>query len=199
MLNREVSAANSVRRLTRVLAGLGVCGAMLITSGSAQAASAATGSTTCTGVILLREITSNLTVPAGATCFLGGAIIDGNVTVGQGSDFFAQRELGRLTVIKGNLSTEGADEVEVTLAVVDGNASFDGTSGNIVTDCGFVSVCLFDVSFGGNVSITNTSPAGAELGFNVVGRDLTCLGNSSITDIGGNAVQGQAFGQCAGI
>ena len=140
-------------------------------------------------------------MPPGGTCRLVGAVvIDGNVTVGQGSEFFSQREHGRLTVIKGNLSTEGADEVEVTLAVVDGNASFDGTSGNIVTDCGFVSVCLSQNSFGGSVSITNTSPGLVVFWGNVVGHDLTCRGNSEVANLDmPNTVQGQAFGQCAGI
>ena len=199
MLNREVSAANSVRRLTRVLAGLGVCGAMLITSGSAQAASAATGSTTCTGVILLREITSNLTVPAGATCFLGGAIIDGNVSVGKGSDFITRPIGSSVPVIKGNLSTEGADAVEMSTTTVDGNASFDGTSGPGA--CGnSVSVCLSQNSFGGSVSITNTSPGLVVFWGNVVGHDLTCRGNSEVANLDmPNTVQGQAFGQCAGI
>jgi hypothetical protein len=200
MLKRDLSAAHSVRRLTRVVAGLGVCGALLIASGSAQAASAATSSTTCTGIIAFTEITGNLTVPPGGTCRLVGAVvIDGNVSVGKGSDFITRAIGSSVAVIKGNLSTEGADAVEMSTTTVDGNASFDGTSGTGA--CGnSVSVCLSQNSFGGSVSITNTSPGLVVFWGNVVGHDLTCRGNSEVANLDmPNTVQGQAFGQCVGL
>jgi hypothetical protein len=56
----------------------------------------------------------------------------------------------------------------------------------------------------GNVSITNTSPAEADVAGNFVGHDLTCTGNASVTNIAfeiafPNTVAGQAFGQCVGL
>jgi hypothetical protein len=206
MVNRMVWFG--VRGATRVVAALGVCAAVLVVSAPAQAASGT--SATCNGSLYgPLEITGNLTVPAYAFCDLEGVTVDGNVSVGQGADLLAAGDL-----VKRNLSTEGADAVFMIFNEVDGNSSFDATSGSL-SICGYgVSNCqLGNANPGipnakphgltnkfGNVSITNTSPAGAIYAGNYVAHDLSCYGNAFVTNEGSlNTVLGHEFGQCAGL
>jgi hypothetical protein len=199
MLRCEVLASIGLRAVARVVVGLGVCAAMLVAAASAQA-DGANATTTCTGPISNTEVTSNLTVPPGATCDLENVVVDGNVSVGQGANLFASATIER------NLSTDGADSVTLFAAEVDGHTSFDATSGTSSLFCGpGVSVCVLATSFpGGSVSITDTSPAGAVFAANSVTRHLTCTGNASVTNMvlaveAPNTVLGQEFGQCVGL
>jgi hypothetical protein len=88
---------------------------------------------------------------------------------------------------------------------VDGNASFDATSGT--RGCGLLlsAVCLGEnTRFFGSVSITNTSPNAVVIAGNLFSRDLTCTGNAFVTNNAGipqlmNTVLGQEFGQCVGL
>jgi hypothetical protein len=78
----------------RVIAGVGVCAALLLAAAPAQADNAK-GSTTCRYAIERKEITGNLTVPPGTNFHnheqyvLYLDIVDGNVFVDQGSEFIA--------------------------------------------------------------------------------------------------------------
>lgn len=189
-----------------VAATLGV-----VTVAAPGTALAASGNVTCTTEIAGTTITGNVAVPAGAECFLADDTVQGNVSVGEGAVFIALH-----TVMERNLSTEGAYTVNLVYDEVDGNSSFDATS-DTVSICGFgVSVCQGYVynpgtpnpnpngnaptSKFGNVSITNTSPAGVVYAGNYVAGNLTCSGNTFVTNIGvSNIVLGQESGQCAGL
>jgi hypothetical protein len=60
--------------------------------------------------------------------------------------------------------------------------------------------CLGEDRFGGNVSITNTSPDGVLIAKNFFAQDLTCTGNAFLTNNGlMNTVLGQDIGQCVGL
>lgn len=190
---------------------------------------AATGNVTCTTEIDSTTITGNVTVPAGAFCFLNGDTVEGSVAVGEGAlgilggttvdgSVAAGEDAGFVAfgaVIQRNLSTEGALAVEVAFSTVYGNSSFDATSGNL-SICGTeVSLCVgFTINPGipnpnpngtankfGNVSITNTSaPGGALYEDNYVAGNLSCSGNTSVFNDGGqNTVLGHESGQCAGL
>jgi hypothetical protein len=172
---------------------------MLVAAASVQA-DGTMGRTPCTGPISNTEVAGNLTVPPGATCDLENVVVDGNVSVGRGADLFS------FATIEGNLSTDGADSVTLLATEVDGNASFDATSGTFSPLCGpGVSVCVLATSFsGGNVSVTDTSPAGAAFAANFVAGHLGCTGNVSVTNMvlgveGPNTVLGREFGQCVGL
>lgn len=187
-----------------------VCGVaivMLVASSSAQAKTV--GSVSCTGPTGGVTLPGNVTVPPGAFCFLQGGTVDGNVYIGSGARFTA---IG--AVIEGNVSSEGAQSIFVALTTVEGNASFDATSGTFTSTCGAgFSVCLADDQFGlgpsakfGNVSITNTSPAGAFLGGDTlattttISHNLTCRGNSFINTSlfpVPPVIDGQGSGQCS--
>jgi hypothetical protein len=198
MSNRLTGAA------WRAVLAAGVGAAILAASGSAQAAA---GNQTCTGGILEVTVTGNLTVPANTLCNVIGTTVNGNVSVGSGAVFVAEFDW-----FKRNLSTEGANSVFMFLTEVDGNSSFDATSGGISV-CGGVSECVIENSNPGvpsanpsgkskfgNVSITNTYPAGVNFEDNFVAHDLTCYGNAFISNFGvPNTVLGQEFGQCVGL
>jgi hypothetical protein len=199
MLRSDVSARIGVRGVARVVAGLGVCAAMLVAATSAPA-DGTTGRTTCTGPISNTEVTSNLTVPPGAKCELENVVVEGNVSVGQGANLLASATIER------NLSADGADSVTLLAAEVDGNASFDATRGtSSLPFCPGVSVCVLATSFsGGNVSVTDTSPAGAVFAANFVAGHLSCTGNASVTNMvlgveAPNTVLGRELGQCVGL
>jgi hypothetical protein len=194
MLRGKVSASI-------VVAGLGVC-ALVLAPASAQATFIpGTRDITCAeNSIAGTEVFNNVTVPPGGFCnFVRGegrpTIVDGNVTVGKGARFLV---FG--SVLKGNLTTEGAEEVSLVGSVVEGNASLDATSGEGTFFCPHDPACLLGSGFGGNVSITKTSPAGALIAENFIARDLTCSGNASVKNAGFmNTVLGQEFGQCVGL
>jgi hypothetical protein len=153
-------------------------------------------------------------VVAGAFLGVYSATVQGNVHVGAG----ASLDVGG-SIMQHNLTTEGASWINIVSSQVWGNSSFDATSGPPVGCGGGGSVCVLFDNFGipnpnphgpaykhGNVSITNTSsPAGAALGSNLVGGDLTCSGNTSVTsNVPGlgvlpNTVVGQESGQCVGL
>ena len=151
----------------------------------------------------------NVSVGAGASTFLDSITVQGNVSVGAGASF----EAGG-TVIQRNLSTEGADNISIVFAEVDGNSSFDATSGtlSICTDSNPACV-LFTFNPGtlnpnphgpankfGNVSITNTAPGSVVYGGNFVAGNLTCSGNTFVTNLGiQNIVLGKESGQCVGL
>jgi hypothetical protein len=197
--------------------------AMVVAPAPAQAA---TGNVTCTTLISVTVITGNVTVPAGASCILVGGTVQGNVSAGAG----ASLELDSVTVqgnvfvgagasfdaggtvMRRNLSTEGANTINIVFSEVDGNSSFDATSGPLSICGGGGSACvLFNFNPGtaskfGNVSITNTSsPAGAVYGGNFVAGNLTCSGNTFVTNnVPGfgsipNTVLGHESGQCVGL
>lgn len=202
----------ALRGLLRVVAGVGVCAAMLVGSAAAQAAPGSKGNTICTAQLTNETVATNITVPQGATCILLGDTVEGNVSVGRGADIEVA-----LTHIAGNLTIEGADSVFLTSLQVDRNTSIDSTSSadNALADfeCNGVglSVCVAgNNQFGsrsgkpGNVIITNTSPGGVVLARNTVEHNLICSGNSSITNEffgfpNPNNVLGKEVGQCAGL
>lgn len=219
MLNRLVGNAS------RAAIALGVCAAMMVASGSAQAAPT---STTCANQTLSNTVISgNLAVPAGTGCeldnayvkgnvsagsntelLMGGDQVGGSVSVGSGAFFVAQENW-----IQRNLSTEGTFTVNMIENEVDGNSSFDATSGDFsVCDYG-ISNCQFDnynpgvvnpkphgpLNKFGNVSITNTSPAAAVYADNFVSGSLTCYGNADMLGYGSNLVLGKESGQCVGF
>jgi hypothetical protein len=199
----RVSASIGVRGAGRIAAGIGLS-AVLLFSASAQAEPPPkrSGVTCADNDIYGSVVPNNVTVPPGGKCaFIDTSltqptIVDGNVTVGQGAVLFVF-----FSVLKGNLSTEGAAQVNLLGSVVEGNVSIDGTSGTEGTlFCGRIAVCLLASAFGGNLSVTNTSPLGAEIAENFVVRDLTCNGNVFVTNAGfRNTVRGQEFGQCVGL
>jgi PPE-repeat protein len=177
-----------------------VCAALLLTAASGQAADPAGGKICAEVEITSKKIKGKLKVPPGATCTLFGDTIGGEVSVGQGARFTAIA-----TLIKGKLSTEGAETVDLNRSEVGGNASFDATTGTSTLACfgGGIgdSVCLSPANkFFGDVSITNTSPGEAVFADNFVEHDLTCSGNALVTNDGlMNTVLGQEFGQCVGL
>lgn len=205
----RVLGAVGMRGLVGAVAVCGVSIVMLVASSSAQANRV--GSVSCMGPTGAVTFPGNLTVPPGASCFLQGGTVDGNVSIGSGAQFVA---VGGL--IKGNVSSQGAQSIVVSLTTVEGNASFDATSGTFTVTCGSgFSVCLGDDQFGlgpstkfGNVTITNTSPAGVFLGGDTlattttISHNLTCHGNSLISTSlfpVPPVVDGQGSGQCAGL
>ena len=178
-------------RVRGIAVAIGVCAAiMLAWSGSAQAA---TGSTSCTGPIFGGEITTNVTVPGGASCGLFGVTIDGNVSVGTGANADFEGDL-----FKGNLSVAGAGSAYVAFSTVNGNTSFVGTSG--AGACGGFSICTFANSFKGNVAVNNNTPAPVAFDSNTVGGNLGCTGNSEVVQFFGlNTVTGNVSGQCIAV
>ena len=223
---KRVLARCGVRGSALAAGVLGV--AMVVAPAPAQAQA---GNVTCTTTISVTVITGNVTVPPGAFCtlvggtvqgnvnvdagasglFLDAITVQGNVNVGAGATFDAGGVL-----IQHNLTTERANYVNIQPIEVDGNSSFDRTSGPFVVCGGGGSACvLFNYNPGtpnpagqtrfGNVSITNTSsPAGAVYAGNFVAGSLTCSGNTSVTNDYGfgptpNFVLGQESGQCVGL
>jgi hypothetical protein len=177
-----------------------VCAALLLAAAPGRAAGT-TGGKICSEVqITSTKIKGKLKVPPGATCTLFGDSIGGEVSVGQGARFTAIA-----TLIKGKLTTKGAETVDLNRSEVEGNASFDATTGTGTLACfgGGVrdSVCLSPANkFFGDVSITNTLPGEAVFANNFVEHDLTCTGNALVTNNGFmNTVLGQEFGQCVGL
>jgi hypothetical protein len=136
----------------RAVAPLAACVAVLAASAPAQAASGKVGGTTCAGIITFPvEITGNLTVPAGGICVLEGVVVDGNVSVAPGAEFLAFAAW-----MKRNLSTEGADTVNLIENEVDSNSSFVATSGGFsACGSGFISNCQF---FNFNSGTPNPTP-----------------------------------------
>jgi hypothetical protein len=201
MLRCKVFASIGVRGVARVVAGIGACVALLLAAASAQATFIpGTREITCEeNSFAGEEVPNNVTVAPGSECaFVRGegrpTIVDGNVTVGRGA-----RLLVFGSVLKGNLSAEGAEQVDLLRSVVEGNASFDETSGKGSVFCD-QSVCLLGSAFGRNVSITKSLPAGTGLAENFIAGDLTCNGNASVTNFGFvNTVLGQELGQCVGL
>jgi hypothetical protein len=201
MLRCKVFASIGVRGVARVVAGVGACVALLLAAASAQATFVpGEREIICNeNSFAGEEVPNNVTVPPGSECaFVRGegrpTIVDGNVTVSRGA-----RLLVFVSVIKGNLTTAGAEQVDLAGSVVEGNASFDATSGKGSVFCD-QSVCLIRSAFGGSVSITKSLPAGAGLDENFIARDLTCNGNASVTNFGFmNTVLGQELGQCVGL
>lgn len=208
MFERELGRVRT-RGPVRAIAVLGVSIVMLVGSSWVQAKGV--GSVSCTGPTGGANLTGNMTVPPGASCFLQGGSVAGNISIGRGAEFIA---VGGL--IKGNVSSKGAQSISLALTTVDGNASFDATRGTTVVTCGLgFSVCLANDQFGlgphakfGNVSITNTSPAGAFLGgatlapTTTISHNLTCSGNTFISTSDFPVppiVHGHASGQCAGL
>jgi hypothetical protein len=202
MLRGKVLASIDVRGAPLV-AGIGVCAALLLVAASAQAHSMHIETKTCAGTEEHRVIKGKLKVPADTSCTLVFDTVEGNVSVGQGA-----RLLTEHVSIKGNLSSEGAEVVALGFFAggteVDGDVRIDATSGNlnkgVCPGLGVVSVCIFGGRFAGSVSITNTSPFGVAVAHSVVAKDLTCSGNAFVTNAGfTNTVLGQEFGQCVGI
>jgi hypothetical protein len=204
MLRYKVSASIGVRGAGRIVAGTAMCAVLLFAAASAQAEPPPkrSGVTCANNDISGAVVPNNVTVPPGGKCaFIDKSLtqpttVDGNVTVGQGAVLYAF-----FSVIKGNISTEGAAQVNLIGSLLEGNVSIDSTSGTEGTlFCGLFAVCLLDSGFGGNLSVTNTSPLAAEISENFIVRDLTCNGNASVTNGGfTNTVLGQEFGQCAGL
>jgi hypothetical protein len=178
-------------RMKGIAVAIGACAALMLAwSGSAQAA---TGSTSCTGTTFGGEITTNVTVPDGASCALFGVTIDGNVSVGTGANADFEGDL-----IKGNLSTAGAGSAYVAFTTVNGNTSFVGTSG--AGACGGFSICTYANSFKGNVAVNNNTPAPVAFDSNTVGGNLGCTGNSEVVQFFGlNTVTGNVSGQCIAV
>ena len=191
-----------------ILAGAALGVAMAAAPASAQAAN---GNISCTTYIGSTVITGNVTVPAGASCYLDSDTVEGSVSVHHGATFEA---LG--AQLQGNLYAKDANTVYIYFSEVDGNSSIDATSGtsNICgTTLQAAPVCAFASTFGtpnphpdgprhtsGNVSIINTSPKGAGFADNSVAGNLTCSGNTFVTNFGyPNTVEGQESGQCAGL
>jgi hypothetical protein len=204
MLRCEVFGRIVARVVARIVAGVGVCAATLLLAAASAQATPAPGSSgiTCGPDMSIegKEVVNNVTVPPGDFCNLvrgegRPTTVDGNVTVGKDGHLIVFA-----SVIKGNLSTEGAEQVQVIGSVVEDNASFDATSDTGTFFCPFATVCLLGSAFGGNVSITKTSPAGALIAKSFIARDLSCKGNASVTNAGfKDTVLGQEFGQCLGL
>jgi hypothetical protein len=207
MLRCKVLESIGVRGVAPVVAGIGVCAVLLLAAASAQAHSIHVETKTCMGTEEGRVIKGKLKVSPGTRCTLFGDIVEGDVSVGQAASFFALE-----TVFKENLSSEGAEVVDLGLffpVEVDGNVSINATSGIGRGFCSHdgvdVSVCLSSSRFRGNVSVTNTSPDGAAVFGNFIAQDLSCTGNAFVTNINAlaevvpNTVLGREFGQCVGL
>jgi hypothetical protein len=178
-----------------------MCAAPLLAASSAQARviGIAKENKYCTGFIESKEIKGKLTVRPGTRfCELFDATVDGNVSVDAGANFDLVK-----SVIKGSLSTDGANLVGVeSESEVQGDVNIDATSATEAESCfqRGQSVCIVSSKFGGNVSITDTSPLAVLFAGNALGQNLTCTGNTSVTNDGFmNAVAGQEFGQCVGL
>jgi hypothetical protein len=131
----------------------------------------------------------NVSVAVGASLSVSSSDVGGNVSVAEGASINA---IDPATHFDRNLSTEGANMVNLTFITVGGNSSFDATTG---------SLSVSSTDNGGNVSITNTSPDVVVYADNHVAGDLTCYGNTGgVTNDGlPNTVLGQEYGQCAGL
>jgi hypothetical protein len=102
-----------MRRL--LLASVAIVAAFVIPS----SATAATTSTTCTGNLSSRTITTNVTVPAGTTCNLSWSDIKGNVSIAGSVVTYG------ITTFEKNVSVVGGSFVSVNHgATIDGNLSF---------------------------------------------------------------------------
>jgi hypothetical protein len=193
MLRGKVSARIGV------FAGVGACVALLLAAASAQAHTIHIETKSCTGLEEHKVIKGKLTVRPGEGCTLFNDTVDGDVSVGRG----ARLTTVAATVMKENLSTEGAAFVELVNSEVEGNVSIEATSGTeppFLCLAGPLSVCMIQDRFGGNVSVINTAPNEAVLAGNLFAQDLTCTGNAFVTNDGSkNTVLGQVFGQCVGL
>jgi hypothetical protein len=93
--------------------------AVMLIGSAASAQAKATGDTICTGLLYDVTITTNLTVPAGASCTMELLTVDRSVSVGAGADFY----FAPFDHLEGNLSAEAADSVTLGVSEFDGNVS----------------------------------------------------------------------------
>jgi hypothetical protein len=115
--------------------------AVMLIGSAVSAQAKATGDTICTGFLYDVTITTNLAVPAGASCTMELSTVDGNVSVGAGADFY----FAPFDHLEGNLSTEAADSVTLGVSESDGNVSVDGTSSTTGGCGGAWIVCMFAI------------------------------------------------------
>jgi hypothetical protein len=182
-------------RVKCIAVAMGAAAVMLIGS-AASAQAKATGDTICTGFLYDVTITTNLTVPAGASCTMELCTVDGNVSVGAGADFY----FAPFDHLEGNLSAEAADSVTLGVSEFDGNVSVDGTSGTTGGCGGAWTVCMFANTFNANVRVTNTNPGWFAWADNTVASNVGCSGNVFVANNGAtNTVLGNESGQCSGL
>ena len=173
---------------------------------------------TCTGNLASQVISTNLDVPAGATCQLNWVEVVGNVTVEGSLISFSSRFDKNVTVtggsiqivngfgdaskLVGNLTITGSAAnsnifCPNTTNVIGGNLSFTGNSGRLY-------VC--QASVGGNVTVSDnirnntdfSGPQAADLTNITTPKNMYCDGNVPyITGSGNTAVQ--KTGQCSGL
>jgi len=193
---------------------------------------AAGGIYTCAGAVgdpfnfSTSTIDANLDVPVGATCFLWGVTVTGNVTVegalrGFGDTFdknvivnggslrlgcgFSVLCLGHAgSVVLGNgvvnggvfapsqthfdnnLTIHGADSVDLELMGVDGRVMVSNSA----------DVLVFDVVYGGDVSLINNS-GDVLVGSATIGGKLNCEANTAPPTVQAFVIAESFHGQCA--
>jgi len=156
-------------------------------------------------------VTGNVQVGTGASLFLQGATIDGNLRADQCNQValiirgFGPTRVGgnaRIEnctlfgaagapiIIDGNLACNGNGRCIVEVGSVGGNAQINGNGG----------VTLGSTTFGGNVQVDDNTGASI-VGGNTIGGNLSCQGNTPppIDQGDPNTVAGKKQGQCAGL
>ncbi len=185
-------------------------------------ADAALANTVCNGT-LTGKVNGGVSVPAGNSCTLSGATIDGGVSVTGGTlNTVNSRINGGLaingatgpnficsTIINGGATIENVVSIGfnhplngVALGEVDtGSCGGDTINGNVLFT-GFGGNSSFaeldSATVHGSVTFSNNGGFLQEVESNHIDGSLSCSGNSNITNDGHpNTVTGQKTGQCA--
>jgi len=148
--------------------------------------STATFDTTTATIVGNLVVGGEVTVAANpsSTTLAGSTLVAVTVFAGEGDNATCTGTItgsveGDLQVSAGSCTLNGAD-VQGDVSV-DSGANFTSSNATIEGDLA--------ATGGGAITLTNTNIQG----------DLNCSGNTSVTDGGGNTVEGDASGQCAGI
>jgi hypothetical protein len=183
----------------------------------ASAPGALAGTFTCSSTVTSVPSGDNVSVPTGATCTLNGATVNGNVIVGkdatlsvnggsisgnvQGNYCNLVNLFGPDLTIVGNVVIQNCTSPSGTSAAVNGGPIMIG--GSFTCNYNNAACTVFGATIGNNVAVTNNNATGQSLisniGSNIINGNLLCQGNlPGVMNNGSvNAVAGHKVGQCA--
>lgn len=146
-----------------------------VLAGVVPASAGAGGETSCVGE-LTENVSSNLVVPAGASCSLTGVTVRGNVRVQENASFYANG-----AAIGGSVRCRSCSFVDLYSSTIGRSVLVEGE-----IDGSYIN----DNTIGGDLEIAASWAGGAvfEIQRNRIGRDLRFKKNTGTAVISGNVV-----------
>lgn len=176
---------------------------------------------TCHNELILGGTFHNVTVPPGAWCLFGDAVVSGDFRATRAASvgiFFTARIKGNVIISGTTSNPDAAGEIfggsanAICTSTIDGNLTIQSSEADAPWNIGSTnyppyanfSNCVGPNTIGGQVRFDENASTINAIGGNTIGSDLDCTGNGGFTPgflapAVPNKVQGQSGGQCASL